>query len=60
MTICDELFESFVRCKTKCYLLYKGFENLPHEYSKWQNILINEYKKKGLLKLKLKYKKSEY
>ena len=60
MIISDELFESFLKCKTKCYLLNKGFENLPNEYCEWQNILIKDYKKKCLLKLIKNFKRNEY
>lgn len=60
MIISDELFESFVKCKTKCYLLNIGFDNLHHEFSEWQNILTKNYKKKCLLKLMKDFKRNEY
>jgi len=60
MIISDKLFESFLKCKTKCYLLNKGSENLPHKYSEWQNVLIKDYKKEYLLKSTNGFKGNEY
>jgi predicted RecB family nuclease len=60
MIISDELFESFVKCRTKCYLVNKGFENIPHEYSEWQKILVKDYKKKCFLNLIKDFKKKDY
>ena len=60
MIVNDMLFEYFLKCKTKCYLLAQGYKNSEHKYSESKSFLFRHYKKKYRDKMTNNLNKSDY
>jgi len=46
MQITEEIFQTFLKCKTKCYLRITGTVGLQPEFLDWERFLAEDFQQK--------------